>query len=74
MILNEYSTPIIPLSECKIIKINYDGEILTIPNQIILNELIVAPLPINYLINPNKDKKLSFFLQDLSRKTVNEKL
>ena len=32
----------------------------------------MTPLPINYLTNPNKDKKLSFFLQDFSRKIAND--
>ena len=50
MILNEYSIPIIPLSECETIKINYDDEILAIPSQIILNELIVAPMPDLFVI------------------------
>lgn len=31
----------------------------------------IAPLPINYLSNPNEDKKVSFFIQDLSKNLVN---
>jgi len=63
MNLHEYHIPIIPLSECESIKINYDGETLTIPNQRILNELIIAPIP-----------DLFFITHMLRQYSINQKL